>query len=116
MSVRASLGAQNALATAPGTACRIFSGHDVSTSGGSSRILKLMALLLWSSHIIRLPVWVKAQPHCKAVQQVLDRHVACHFLDYCSSCDDAMAHHTRTVEGAPYIVILWFHGGIPGWR
>src|SRR5262245_46534039 len=46
MSVRASLGSWNALTTAPGTACRIFSGHDASTSGGSNRILKLIALLL----------------------------------------------------------------------
>jgi hypothetical protein len=46
MSERASVGCRNALTTAPGTTCRIFSGNDASTFGGSSRILKLMALFL----------------------------------------------------------------------
>src|SRR5207244_4073673 len=49
MSMRASWGSSNALTTAPGTACRIFSGHDASTSGGNSTILKLMAWLLCES-------------------------------------------------------------------
>src|SRR5436309_2648499 len=45
MSPRASSGSAYALTTAPGTARLIFSGHDGSASGDSSRIVKLIAQL-----------------------------------------------------------------------
>src|SRR6516164_3974270 len=45
MSARASLGSAYILATAPGTAWLIFSGHDGSASGDNSRIVKLIARL-----------------------------------------------------------------------
>jgi hypothetical protein len=45
MSVRASLGSAYALATEPGTARPIFSGHDGSASGDNSRMVKLIAQL-----------------------------------------------------------------------
>src|SRR6516165_5801003 len=45
MSATASLGSAYILATAPGTACPIFSGHDGSASGDSSRIVKLIVSL-----------------------------------------------------------------------
>src|SRR5260370_40995078 len=45
MSASASLGSAYVLATAPGTARLIFSGHDGSASGASSRIVKLIGQL-----------------------------------------------------------------------
>src|SRR5260370_19618792 len=54
MSARASLGSAYALATAPGTARAIYSGHDGSTSGDSSRIVKLIRQLQPVSHTGRI--------------------------------------------------------------
>src|SRR6516165_1653958 len=54
ISARASLGSAYILATAPGTARLIFSGHDGSASGDSSRIVKLISWLRAGSHAGRL--------------------------------------------------------------